>query len=196
RERMRPRKPAPDAQRLGARDDLPLDRAYVGHDRSRIHLIVQLVEQPEVGGGGRGGPREIGGAGDIRRSRWRVVERALPRGGGALARLGGPTDNVGNARPLRLERDGPADRAEADDAEREGAHGMETSRHAGTRKRRGRPVPRATLATREDLQASERERFLARHCGARCTPKAGPQGRRQRPVDGWCTEGAPTRKAG
>src|SRR5438552_18279744 len=59
--------------------------------RSRIHLIVQLVEQPEVGGGRRREDQEDG------RPRGRMRQSLPP-----LARLRGPTDDVGNARPLRL----------------------------------------------------------------------------------------------
>src|SRR5256885_774946 len=143
------------AQLLGPRHDRPLDRAHVGDHRAGGDVRQQRLEQRQVGGGRRSEHQQLGGAGDIGRTRGRIVDRAALRGRSALRRIGRPAEHGGDPGPLRLERERAADRAEADDAEGGGAHGGEASGFSRPRKRNGRlgeePPARSNASARRQL---------------------------------------------
>ena len=126
------------AERFRAGHDGALHGARVGDEGVRREARAQRFEQVDVGGGGRREHEQLDAARDFLYTRGRVVHGAVLRGGGALGGLGRPAEHRGDAGALRLPGERAADRAEADDAERGGTHGMEASGAARRRKREGR----------------------------------------------------------
>ena len=110
-------------QPLGARDDGALHRPDVRDDRARRDVVLETLQQLHVRGGRRREDeqlrraRHVGGAGR------RVVDCPLLHRGGALRGVGAPAEHRRDAGALRLEGDGPADRAEAENAQGVGTHG-------------------------------------------------------------------------
>src|SRR2546426_11506223 len=100
----------------------------------------------DVGGWGRREDEQLDAACDLFHARGRVVHSTLLRRGGSLGGLGRPAEHRGDAGTLRLPGERTADRAEADDAERGGTHGMEASGAARGRKTEGRLPQEPPLA--------------------------------------------------
>src|SRR5437016_2403070 len=139
RERVAAGEAGPYAQPVRPSDDRPLHGAYVGDQRAGADVWLEADEQLEVGGGRRGEHQQLDGACHVHGAGRRVVDRALARRRDPLGGLGRPAEHGRDPSALRLEGERAADRTEADDAERVGSHGMETSPTPRSRKRRGRP---------------------------------------------------------
>ena len=149
-----------EAERFRAGHDGPLHGARVGDEGVRREARAQRFEQVDVGGGGRREHEQLDAARDFLYTRGRVVHGAVLRRGGPLGGLGRPAEHCGHAGALRLPGERAADRAEADDAERGGTHGMEASGAARRRKREGR-LPQ---------EPPSRDRTLSSHQSFRRAP--------------------------
>ena len=134
---MTPGKAVPQAQLLGTRDDRPLDRADIGGHGPRSQMCDDGVELGDVRSGWSGEHQEIGDARDIDRTGWRIVEGAVLGGQRPFRRFGRPTYDRDSPEPrapspyplrLHLAGDRAANRAEPDQAEGLGSHGLEGTR--------------------------------------------------------------------
>ena len=122
REGMASREARTEPKPLGPSHDRSLHRPHIGDQCARGQIRAQGFEKLQVRRRGGGQHQQVDRAGDVRRARRSVVDRALARRRHTLGRLRGPAQDRRYTCLLCLPRERAADRAEADDAESRWAH--------------------------------------------------------------------------